>query len=99
MIENLIIWWIKIYPLLSIMIFILFITPKKDIKVDPIKMLEDLRNTLKNIENVNPKFAIFIGNIMEEALSGNKMPLLSFVLFSCFIPGIRLVILNVLLFK
>lgn len=101
MIKDLCIMWIGFYPFLSLIIFAMFLAMAKIKPTDRDinDLLREFRNMIDEVYEVSPKFANMLEFIIEEGLTGNMFPILLFLLISCFIPVIRLVILKSILTK
>lgn len=101
MIIDLIIMWIRFYPLLSIIIFIMFYLSSiiKPSTSNPFDVLKDMNNLIEEMHETMPKVADFLEYSVNEAVEGNQFPVMMIALFFCFIPVVRLIILREGLFS
>lgn len=98
MIKSLFLAWILLYPFLSIFIFCMFVyMAKKSPNKDITELFREMNKMLDDIYEISPKFASMLEYILGEALEGNIFPVLLFLLISCFIPVLRLFILDSIL--
>lgn len=103
MIKEFILMWVKFYPILSIIIFVMFITSsnwnKSNNSEDAIEMLKSIQDDIEEIRFLSPKVAEIVEYVLEEMFNGNKVPVLMITLFFSYVPFFRLSLLKLALFN